>query len=65
MKYFLEFMGMKKEVTKDEFRQAERQAGFRCKCSTRCEHLATGGFHASGIIGTIIYNNGDKDEANK
>jgi len=59
-KYFLEFMGMKKEVSKQEWIQAERAAGFRPKCSCergqKCDHEATGGFGSSqGVQGSIQY----------
>jgi hypothetical protein len=58
-KYFLEYKGMKKEVTKKEWIQAERSAGFRPKCSCsygQCEHEATGGFGSGeGVNGSIEY----------
>lgn len=59
-KYFLEYKGMKKEVTKQEWIEAERRAGFRPKCSCgrdqKCEHEATGGFGSGeGINGSIQY----------
>jgi hypothetical protein len=53
-KYFLEFMGMKKEVTRGEFISAERAAGFRSKFGD--DHEATGGFgSSSGVKGSIEY----------
>ena len=53
-KYFLEFMGMKKEVTREEWIKAERAAGFKSKFGDDSE--ATGGFSSSsGVKGSIEY----------
>lgn len=53
-KYYLSFMGMKKEVSRDEWIRAERAAGFRNKFGDG--HEATGGFgSAEGICGSIEY----------
>jgi len=52
-KYYLSFHGLEKEVTKEEFIKAERQAGFYSKFGP--DHLATGGFGGGGISGSIRY----------
>lgn len=53
-RYFLEFMGMKKEVTREEWIKAERAAGFRPKGGG--DEEATGGFGSSqGVNGSIEY----------
>lgn len=49
-KYFLSFMGMEKEVTKEEYIKAERQAGFHSKLGP--DHEATGGFGSGGMKGS-------------
>ncbi|NJO48156.1 MAG: hypothetical protein HC840_00410 [Leptolyngbyaceae cyanobacterium RM2_2_4] len=57
-KYFLEYAGMKKEVTKEEWVKAERRAGFRpkCSCEHTCNHEATGGFGSGeGVNGSIEF----------
>jgi hypothetical protein len=59
-RYYLEYQGMKKEVSKKEWVQAERSAGFRPKCyhgrNETCECEATGGFSSSqGIRGSVEY----------
>lgn len=55
IKYFLshEILG-EKEVTKEEFIKAERQAGFYPK-SGNCEDCATSGFSRGSISGTVKY----------
>ena len=54
-KYYLkaDFMDEYKEVSKQEFIQAEQNAGFRSKFGRN--HLATGGFGSGGISGKIEY----------
>jgi len=53
-RYFLSYMGMEKEVTRKEWIQAERDAGFRSKFGYAQE--ATGGFSSSsGVSGRIEY----------
>jgi hypothetical protein len=59
-KYYLSFMGMEKEVTKQEFISAERQAGFYSKFGS--DHEATGGFGGGGVSGSIRYEEETKQE---
>lgn len=59
-KYFLEFQGMKKEVTRAEWIQAERSAGFRSKFGDDSE--ATGGFSSGGVSGSIEYVKTESDQ---
>jgi len=53
-KYYLkaDFQNEYQEVTKEEFIQAERAAGFRPKYG---DGLATGGFLGNGVSGSIKY----------
>ena len=52
-KYYLkaDFMNDYKEVSKQEFIQAEQSAGFHSKFGQ--DHLATGGFSGGGVSGKI------------
>ena len=52
-KYFLkaDFMDEYKEVTKEQFIQAERSAGFRPKGGG--DGVATGGFSGGGVSGKV------------
>ena len=52
-KYYLkaDFQKDKQEVTKEEFIQAERAAGFRPKYG---DGIATGGFSGNGVSGYIV-----------
>lgn len=53
-KYFLEYAGMKKEVTREEWIRAEGAAGFRSRFGDGQE--ATAGFGSSeGVKGSIEY----------
>lgn len=55
VKYYLSHPQLgEKEVTKEEFIQAERAAGFRSK-SGRDDVCATGGFSGNGISGHVRY----------
>jgi hypothetical protein len=60
-RYFLETSWQdKKEVTKEQFIQAERNAGFHCKPGiTGC---ATGGFSGGGVHGTVEYVKDKEDD---
>lgn len=52
-KYYLSFHGLEKEVTKEEFIKAEREAGFYSKFGS--DHEATGGFGGGSVSGSIRY----------
>ncbi len=53
-KYFLSYMGMEKEVTKAEYIQAERAAGFRSKFGDK--EIATAAFGSGeGVKGRVEY----------
>lgn len=53
-KYYLSYMDMEKEVTKAEYIQAERSAGFRSKFGDN--EIATASFgSAEGVKGRVEY----------
>jgi len=64
-KYFLEEGEGKKEVTRKEWIQAERAAGFRPKMASTdpgyMDTCATGGFTGNGISGSIEIQHEDGD----
>ncbi len=62
MKYYLKADHQKEwdEVTKEQFINAELNAGFRSKFGSG--HIATGGFGGGGISGKVEYEEGDVDK---
>lgn len=60
-RYFLSYKGMEKEVSREEWIKAERDAGFRSKFGDDKE--ATGGFGSSnGVSGRVEYVKEDSNE---
>jgi hypothetical protein len=58
--YYLEAFGLKREVTREEWIQAERAAGFRSKGGDNTE--ATGGFSSGCVSGSIEYVKTESDQ---